>query len=307
MSDSAPRVLIVVNKHRECDPVLAAMIGEVAPPILRDRYWPVLRNWPRKRGNPIAPGTPEPKPVPRATWNLDGRATAELWCISDLLEHFPDRSEWQSSSQRKAERLTTVLGGRSPALVIAVGTAAFPIVSENMNGAVVAGTGVFAHDGKPGNPASAWSWTFDRLVPSTYPHEAFARLTAVATPVLPRLLPVPHNPGTQRTLLADHDLVALGDCNVTNYVDYKTSDAETLKAFNDARTGLPAGSIETTHAVIRATLGDRFMFVSGIADRIGYFDDEVGLPVYATGQNFAAAFNAGVALAWMLPRLGTAL
>jgi hypothetical protein len=291
--------LVVVNKSWECDPVLNALLGEGSSPLLRQN-WPALRDWPRPRRNPpkgSPAGAPDPDPKPRALFALPN-TFVEVWCIADLLEHFPDESRFQSSSERKAERLPLVLQGRTPDLVIAVGTAAFPSSSENLNGAVVAGTTVFAHDGDPGNPSSGWTWTFDTFVRSTLASDAFSRMAAIGAQVLPRLVPTPHAASCQRTFLAQHDVVSLGSVNVTDYKKYGSSDAAALKAFQDAKTGLVAGSLETTHAVIRATLGDRFMFVSGIVDRIGHFDEDIGEIVYA--QNFVGAHNAGIALAWML-------
>lgn len=77
----------------------------------------------------------------------------------------------------------------------------------------------------------------------------------------------------------------------------------TLKAFGDANTGAPLGSLETTHAVIRATLGSSFLYISGIVNRFGRFDEDVGGPGFKCAQNFVGAYNAGVALAWMLPMI----
>lgn len=154
---------------------------------------------------------------------------------------------------------------------------------------------------------SRWAWTFDTLVPSALPHDIFAAIAAVAAPVLPRLLSTPRAPGTQRSLVAEHDLVSLGDVNVTDYSKYATADAATLRAFAGAKMGLAAGSLETTHAVIRATLGDRFLFISGIVNRFGRFDEDVGGPGFNSAQNYAGAYNAGVALAWMLPAIEAAV
>ena len=80
-----------------------------------------------------------------------------------------------------------------------------------------------------------------------------------------------------------------------------SSDAATVKAFKDASMGLLPGSLETTHALMRALLGDRFMFISEIVDRYGHFEDDVGEIPYA--QNLVGAHNAGIALAWMLPAI----
>ena len=44
---------------------------------------------------------------------------------------------------------------------------------------------------------------------------------------------------------------------------------------------------------------DQFLFVSGIANRMGYFNMEAAPRSYA--QSFVASHNAAVALAWMTP------
>ena len=300
MSDPKKLVLVVVNKYWECDAVFGALLGEAAPPLLRQR-WPSLQAWPRQRNNPTsAPSPADPSPRPRAVYALD-RTTVEVWCISDLLEHFPDRSQYQSSSERKAERLPLVLGGRTPDLVVGVGTATTGGGPDNLNGAVCVGASVFAHNGDPGNADSRWQWTFDTLVPSAFPQRLFATaVSSIAAPIVPRLLSTPRAPGVLRGLLADFDLVALGDVNVTQYAKYAAADLETLSAYNASGTGRPVGSLETTHAVIRASLGDQFIYVSGIVNRFGRLDEDVGGPGFNSAQNFAGAYNAGVAVGWLM-------
>ena len=61
------------------------------------------------------------------------------------------------------------------------------------------------------------------------------------------------------------------------------------------------GSLETTHGIVRLQSEAPFIFVSGITDRIGHFNEDVGLRSYA--QNFACAHNAGVATAWLIPQV----
>lgn len=132
MSELPKLVLAVVNKAWECDPVLAALLGEAAPPLLRER-WPTLLDWPRPRRNPTgsAPQPPSSAPRPRAIYTLE-RTVIELWCVSDLLEHYPDEARYQSSSQRKAERLPIILGGRTPDVVIGISTATVPIAFREL-------------------------------------------------------------------------------------------------------------------------------------------------------------------------------
>ena len=59
MSDPPKLVLLVVNRCWECDPVLAALLGDASPSMLHER-WPTLYDWPRPRRNPPRGGPPVP-------------------------------------------------------------------------------------------------------------------------------------------------------------------------------------------------------------------------------------------------------
>jgi hypothetical protein len=108
-------------------------------------------------------------------------------------------------------------------------------------------------------------------------------------------------------VLSAYNGTALGTVNVTNYDEYVWADLETVAAFEAANTRGALGSVETTHGLIRLAAEDalkakpRFAFVSGICDRVGYFNAEVNPREYA--QNFAASHNMGVVVAWMLSKI----
>src|SRR5688500_10440701 len=121
------RVLVVVNKWWECDPLMAVLLHNQARPAaeLGERGWPRELHHPRERPNQKKLPLKDPHPRPRAVFNLE-RVDAEVWCISDLLEHLPDEPKYQSSSERKAERAPLIFEGAEPDLVIAVGTAGYP-------------------------------------------------------------------------------------------------------------------------------------------------------------------------------------
>jgi hypothetical protein len=60
-------------------------------------------------------------------------------------------------------------------------------------------------------------------------------------------------------------------------------------------------SLETTHGLIRLSSNPApFIFVSGITDSFLHFDEQVGTPALANAQNFAAAYNAGITVRYML-------
>lgn len=71
----------------------------------------------------------------------------------------------------------------------------------------------------------------------------------------------------------------------------------------------PVASVETTHGIIRLASNAPFAFISGITDRLNHFSDDVSAKDgkgndKTEAQNFAAAFNIGVYLASMLPKIG---
>ena len=239
---------------------------------------------------------------PRAVFNL-ANISAEVWCISDLLEDLPNNPQNQSSSQRKMERLPAIFGAEPPSLVVAVGTAGLP--SElTENGSVVIGTGVFMHDCHPNgtNPDSRWNTgPFDEVLNSGLTKATFTSLTQLDTSAQSRLLTAPLNPAWQPRILSRYSYVALAAVNVTDYAEYEETDLATLDTFLAKYPQRNAKSLETTHGLIRASSSAPFIFVSGITDRVGFFADEVGPRSYA--QNSVAAHNAGVAVAWMLPNI----
>lgn len=96
------RINVVINKWWEAEAVLNALLSpRVRPTTLP---WPVFLNNPRNRPSQTALPLENAVPAPRAVFTMPN-STVAVWCVSDLLEHLPDRSAFQSSSQRKAEQL----------------------------------------------------------------------------------------------------------------------------------------------------------------------------------------------------------
>jgi hypothetical protein len=303
------RVIVVVNKWWECDPVVNVLLNDNARPASA-LGWPNPLNHPRQRPDQNNLPPENPSPVPRAVFNLNN-TIAEVWCISDLQEHHPDKPNFQSSSELKARYLPRIFAGQTADFVIAVGTAGYPgVYSEN--GSVAVGTKIFIHNGHPNgeNRDSNWSeGPFDTLLNSTLSETAFDQITTIETSpkpsVMDRFMVPPLNPASYGKLIARSDFAALGTVNVTKYAEYAEKDAETQKAFTDSHNISLARSLETTHGLIRKQSEAPFIFVSGITDRVGHFDDEVSLRSYA--QNSSAANNAGVVVAWILPRIDNLL
>lgn len=248
----------------------------------------------------------DPKPQPRAIFHMSN-ADAEIWCVSDLLEHLPDQAKFQSSSEVKAKYLPRIFEfAGMPALVIAFGTAGYPELTTQ-NGSVVVGARVFMHNCHPNgqNPDSNWSeGPFDTVLESPIDDRLFNALTVVETSptptVLGRFVVEPLNPSPQSMLFARHDYTAVGSLNVTDYTEYEKTDAASLAAFVKSNNVSLARSLETTHGLICSMAKAPFVFVSGITDRVGHFSEEVAPRTYA--QNVVAAHNAGIIIAWMLAR-----
>ena len=290
------RVVVVVNKWWECDPVMNVLLHANAIP--RELKWPATLNHPRHR-----PPNKNSGRRPRAVFDLE-HSTVEVWCLSDLLEKVDQ--DHQSSSESKAALLPLVRAKKA-ALTIALGTAGHPDACTH-NGCVVIGTKVFMHNFHPNgsNPLSNWTvGPFDEVIGSTLSQPVFESMVdfehQVVVDIGKRLLPTPLNPAHPPMIMADYHHAALGAVNVTNYDEYPQSDAATLKAYHTLYGKAGAQSLETTHGLIRVHGSDNFIFISGISDRVGYFDEEANSRSY--GQNTVAAHNAGIALAWMLPRI----
>lgn len=300
MDTDKQRIIVVANKWWECDPMMNVLLHEQARPA--QLGWPVSLNHPRQR--PLKP-SPETAPAPRAVFRMSS-LDVEVWCISDLLEHLPDTADVQSSTEVKMRYLPRIFEDKRPALIIAFGTAGYPD-NATQNGSVVIGSKVFMHDAHPKgeNPNSKWeSKLFDAVISSGITAEQFNALTVIETSpkvsVLSRLIIEPLNPAPQTLLLARHDYVAVGAVNVTDYSEYAATDAKALAAFAQNENISLARSLETTHGIIRCLSEAPFIFISGITDRVGHFAEEVAPRTYA--QNFVAAHNAGIVLAWLLGR-----
>jgi hypothetical protein len=297
------RVLVIANKWWECDPIMHVLLNDGARPASA-LGWPDLPGHPRRRPAQKKRPSKVRSPICRAIFTLS-KIKVEVWCISDLLEHLPKEDRYQSSAQRKIERLPKIFAGTTADFVVAIGTAAFPgDVSENGN--VVIGTRVFMHDAYPNgtNPGSKWrGGPFDKILTSSLDRPAFVEITSLNQCALNRFLVPPLNAATQGSLLADYSYVALGTINVTDVKEYAQADRLTLDAYLTKYKRVDAKSLETTHGLIRVQSEAPFLFISGIANRMGRFDDDVKPRLYA--QNTTAAHNAGIVLGQMIPKINS--
>lgn len=247
----------------------------------------------------------------------------------------PDFTDITSSSEWKNNCLPSIFqyGKNSPDFTIAMGTAGYPPTEndESHNGCVIIGNNIFIHDyypnGKNPNPRSNFKDAkFEQLLPSTVPDQFF---TAVCVPeilntingslLMPFLTP-PNASDIKSSpqVLFGKEYLGVSVVNVTDYREYSDDngvgadkdgiDAATKVLTEDVTT---IGSLETTHGIIKLNNGNTpFIFISGITDRSSkYFkDDDSGGKdgngnVKTNAQNFTAAFNAGVCVGNLLPKI----
>ena len=312
------RVIIVVNKYWECDPVCWVLTNKYINEQCGIELDARLTCLTYPSYGPVK-STRAEDTLPRLVLDTDFK-TIEVWCISDLLSCSPE--EFQSSSEEKMKLLPIIFKydiEKKIELVVAVGTASSgpgvahnPVFkSSNINGSVVIGSQVFMHNGGDEQSKSYYqcdSW--DKLMESgstTF----IDQLKAVDfTDYSQLMLCPPTNPALEgQQVYVDKDFVALGDVNVTDYSLYAQKDGETGAAFAAHYPHDPNGvSLETTHCLIYKAAKDHlkkhkppFIFVSGEVDRYKMFAIDVNPKVYA--QNVSGAHNAGVAVALIVSLL----
>ncbi|MDQ2834496.1 MAG: hypothetical protein M3Y50_12250 [Acidobacteriota bacterium] len=291
------KIVVIANKKWEAAPILGVFrapyaVGSFASS--RPAEW--------KSGMPY----PVPQPWPDQAGQHDfafrytlqfGDARAECWCLAD----FEDTSD----SGKKSAYIPLTIASGAPDLVIAVGTAA--AMAPLPQGSVVAGTRAFMHDPQTRPAPAQPSWPapmLDTMMESTFAKSLAAVIAGLPTAwpinVRSRLLRPPSGRQTPE-LLMDASCIAVGDVNA-DAAKYKITDPLCVDACKKVDPEARVGSIETTSALIRAKTDPApFMFISGIANSLGFFNRDIADNEYA--QNFAASHNAGVLLAWLLPAL----
>ena len=291
------RVVIVANKAFEADPLIIAVGGNDSrnPNLLlaHDFVWP--RSIPQADRDVVM----RPRCLIDVGANNGKVATAEIWCLDDLIP----KPDGPSKSDNKAKALAKLVAtGAPPDGVIAFGTAGFP-GDDSRNGCASFGGTVFIHDAKGSDSHWSWPGNMEKLVTSKIPASLFSDFISngtVRSEIRDRLLRVPNNPALPAPdLIAAADGVAIASVNIGPPYDYETIDNEAIKGAKTAGAGTIV-SVETTHGVIRAASPEApFMFVTAIPNRVGKFREEA---FKSYGQNFAASHNAGVVLSFLLPQ-----
>jgi len=305
------RILVVANKSWEADPLVSVCFDpKLRPSSVLDAWTAGDAGLFSSPGNGARPlGV---KPAARCVCAA-ASASVEVWCIEDWMG-----GANHSSSKVKIEQVLPQIlaAGKPPDFVIAFGTAGFPDVATS-NGCVAMGSNVFLFNpyrrAMPGvQHDDAGDWDDENKVGRLLTSKEGAAVVAqfsinpdLRFPIDARLNSPPANPANPPVLLPAANYVALSEVNITNYDDYAWTDRLAFEECRKANPAVPVGSIETTHGLIRCMCDAPFIFVSGITDRLGYFNQELGPRTVA--QNFAAAHNAGIAVAWTLPLVLKAL
>jgi hypothetical protein len=307
MKTTRARVLFIANKRWEADPLMGVLLQKEARP--QPFPWPEIF-W----AAPPKSGDPQPPCCPRAVFDFDS-FQLEVWCLNDVM----NPSVSSSSTLEKARVLDQLMASDkgAPDFVVAVGTASCPD-SRTFNGSVFVGAKAFIHDPLsdsdfpgywhlPAGPGSPRPQNLE-LEPTVKPGFFSAIDDTLRFQVAARLLRAPNHPAQEAAILSGFTFTSIADINILNYDDYFWADREALAAF-EAQTPEgskdPVASVETTQALIRFKASAPFVFVAGIANETGRFNEEVAPRVYA--QNFVAAHNAGVAAAWLIPTIASYL
>lgn len=292
--------MIIANKWWEADPLCAVLIHDKARPSGYSNF--KFPHYPASPGPKPTPGmsqSEDPIVKPRMTCEIAG-AAVEVWCIEELM----NPSQHSSSSAEKARVLPSAFAsGQSADLIIAFGTAGSR-PGIHANGSVVVGRRVFIHDPLATNPGPN-HWVppvSDAVVDSLLDAQILYRLTDTwRASAEVRFIYPPVEAADPMLVLIGNGFISLGVVNITSYDDYSWADSAAVASFERAGVDGQIGSIETTHGVIRSSSECPFLFVSGITDTEGLFDFQVTPRAYA--QNTAAAHNAGITVAWLLPAL----
>lgn len=307
------RILIITNKSWEADAALSAMFNA-------DFYNALPAAYKNFNGLSLQPGydfprsQPQGAATPRAIYKT-ADLSIEIWCLNNVMTPSDNQADYfyYSRDSQKAKDFHKILdySGDAVKLVIAVGTAGAP-TEVSKNGGIVIGSGVFPYNSGKETTAPYQTDQFGKLVTSTVPDDLFNQLNiALATIDMKlffesALLSPPGDPSSIPFVIADKNIVAISDMNVSSYDDFDTCDPLAVKAFSDLKKAnklvQTAYSVETTHCLMRLESPcDNFMFISLITDRSKYFDTDDASRPHA--QNFSASFNGGVFLCCLVPFL----
>ena len=223
----------------------------------------------------------------------------DVWCLEDLIPEGRDTSS--TAEKLVAIQLLKERHISAESLAIAFDTAACP--REDFAGNVVVGSKVFVTDAKgegKDSPTATINDKMNSIIGSSsgeflirqIDHERIIDAER-------RFLRATNGAALVPKLLANPTHVSVGVVNVSNNQDYKKWDSTALERFAGVASEPDALSMDTTLGLVRLSLNNPFLFIAGIANRLGFFNEEVGNCKYS--QNFVAVHNAAISLAWLLP------
>jgi hypothetical protein len=246
--------------------------------------------------------------------------TVEFWCVWEL----PGGDRPTDDTLNKVNQLPNAIqppGKVAPAMVIAFGTAAGHW-ETSYNGSVVVGSAVLLHSpsflkDKDKEVAKAVTNTLatrgvalDTIVESASGWHFLSNSNVTGffdekrAEMEAKFLKPPLNPAADPVVLLSPNRIGLSSINVSRTSDYARADKETLDVASNAMSKstktFDVGGVETTHALIRAfsPKDAPFIYVTAIANRLGYFPMELG-PRRAA-QHVAVINNAGVVTAYLV-------
>ena len=238
---------------------------------------------------------------PRIVGELSG-IRLEVRCIEDLV----GRDHEGSSSYHKQQVLCEAAGCGEfeGALVVAFGTCASPL--PQCAGNVVVGSDVFVFDARESSESDEYA-ELGEYVESVVTSELGRKILdssdiqATWTGIPIRFVVPPNSSSNKPTVIADLHQVALSVVNVLDNRSYHKYDPLALERFTSKALPGEIRSVETTHGLIRLCIDQPFLFVSGVTNQLGRFEEEFSSAQYP--QAFAASHNAAVTLSWLFPSL----
>ncbi len=269
------RIVVVTDKRFEAHGLMSALLGR-----------PAGLSWPDSFSNN------------KRLCVYRGRdSIVEVWCVEELIPTHSNKSD----SQEKMRALQEILDPE-PAVVLSLSTAAYPD-TESRNGYVIVGTKIFNHSCADKELPGV---VLDKCLDSPNTENLIGHaLNKNDDEVNSRLLEVPLNPARPPIVTAKKSFVAVTVLNVPSYDAFPKCDMEALEAARRNRVVDPICSVETTHGLVRCcwgiTANVRFLFISGITNRVGYYATEVHEREYA--QKFVASHNAGIVAAYLIAEL----
>lgn len=223
--------------------------------------------------------------------NLD--AKIKIYCLQDYLTE----NNSETNSKQKYKVLSKIFISK-PDLTISIGTGTSDC-SNICNGSVLVGGNTCVY-----NP---FKRSLDESLLAHYEYEIISKSNTVEKLeitneihelILKSVLRSPNVGGNMKCFEVDENFIGLSVTNVVNFDDYSWADIEAVNAVKKHHDGLNKISLDTTHGIIRWFSSERFLFFTGITNRIGKYKIDFEPNYHA--QGYVAAFNCGVVFKFLL-------